>query len=47
MDPRFVPGILFANRRFRLANPKLYDLPVSILAEFGITPAGMRGKRIW
>ena len=47
MDPRYLPGILFANRKFRLKNPKLYDLPVSILAAFGIEAEGMRGQRIW
>lgn len=31
-----VPGILFSNKKIRLQDPKLFDLTVSVLNEFGI-----------
>jgi len=43
-----VPGILVSNRKIRYADPKLYDLTVSILAEFGIEkPSDMIGSPIF
>ncbi len=48
IDARFVPGVLLSNRRSRAADPHLYDLTVTLLAEFGIRPgAGMIGHTIY
>ncbi|MBI3664773.1 MAG: alkaline phosphatase family protein [Acidobacteria bacterium] len=45
---KYVPGVLFANRKARLADPQLYDVTVTILKEFGISPAGgMIGRPIY
>jgi predicted AlkP superfamily phosphohydrolase/phosphomutase len=33
-----VPGVLFSNRKFRVAAPRLEDITVTILREFGIAP---------
>jgi predicted AlkP superfamily phosphohydrolase/phosphomutase len=37
--PKFVPGVLFSNRKTALADPQLYDVTVTILREFGLNPA--------
>ncbi len=43
-----VPGILVTNRKVRNPDPKLYDLTVSILSEFGIEkPEDMIGTPIF
>ena len=43
-----VPGILFGSKKIDLAQPHLYDLAPTILAEFGITkPADMIGSNIF
>ncbi|MDD5557225.1 MAG: alkaline phosphatase family protein [bacterium] len=43
-----VPGVLFANKRIRIEQPRLYDITPAILAEFGIErPAGMTGRSIF
>jgi predicted AlkP superfamily phosphohydrolase/phosphomutase len=47
MDPSHVPGILLANTKFKISNPKLTDLTVSVLAEFGIEVKELSGRRIW
>jgi len=48
IDARFVPGVLISNRKSRLAAPHLYDLTVSLLAEFGVAPdPGMIGRSIY
>ena len=47
MDPRHVPGVLIANTKFRIEDPKLTDLTVSVLKEFGITVEGLTGRPIW
>ena len=45
---RFVPGLLLANRRSRVEDPQLADLPVTLLAEFGAPRAeGMVGRPIY
>ena len=45
---RHVPGALLANRPLRLADPQLADLPVAILAEFGVErPAQMQGRPVF
>ena len=43
-----VPGVLFTTRKLRLADPELKDLPVSLLALFGL-PAGtkMTGRSVY
>jgi predicted AlkP superfamily phosphohydrolase/phosphomutase len=48
IDPRAVPGLLVANRPLRLASPTLADLPVTILAAFGLPPGkGMEGHPVF
>jgi predicted AlkP superfamily phosphohydrolase/phosphomutase len=43
-----VPGTLVGTRRPRLADPRLKDLPVTILKEFGIAPPpAMTGRAIY
>ncbi|MCX6339241.1 MAG: alkaline phosphatase family protein [Candidatus Aureabacteria bacterium] len=43
-----VPGILFASKKIKLAQPHLYDIAPAILAEFGISkPADMVGTSIF
>ncbi len=47
-DAGHVPGTLLANRPFRLADPRLADLTVTILNEFGISrPAGFSGRPVF
>ena len=46
--PRYVPGVLLANRRVLLRDPQLADLTVSILHEFGLPqPSEMPGHRVF
>jgi predicted AlkP superfamily phosphohydrolase/phosphomutase len=47
MDPSVVPGILLVNGRIRIDDPWLGDLAASILADFGIEPEEMQGRKIW
>jgi predicted AlkP superfamily phosphohydrolase/phosphomutase len=48
MDSRTVPGVLLANRPLKSTEADLQDLPVSILAHFGITaPEQMSGKKVF
>lgn len=48
IDSRFVPGVLISNRKSRAADPHLYDLTVSLMQQFGISPsAGMIGHSIY
>jgi predicted AlkP superfamily phosphohydrolase/phosphomutase len=43
-----VPGILIANRKVTLTGPRLKDLTVTILHEFGVpVPAEMKGRAIY
>ena len=43
-----VPGVLFTTRKIHLTDPSLKDLPVSILALFGLPPgAGMTGRSVY
>ncbi len=43
-----VPGVLITNRATTVADPRLEDLPVSILAYFGVSrPAAMKGRSIF
>jgi len=43
-----VPGVLFSTRKIRLNDPALKDLPVSLLALFGLPPAtGMTGRSVY
>jgi predicted AlkP superfamily phosphohydrolase/phosphomutase len=47
-DASQVPGVLLANRRVRIADPRLADLTVTILSEFGIArPAEMSGRPVF
>ena len=48
MDSRTVPGILVSNRKLSVENADLKDLPVTILAEFGIErPEQMKGRSVF
>jgi predicted AlkP superfamily phosphohydrolase/phosphomutase len=47
MDPSHVPGVLLANTKFTLADPKLTDLTVTVLKEFGVTVDDLTGRPIW
>ena len=48
MDSRTVPGVLLSNRALKVKKADLKDLPVSILAEFGIEqPPQMRGRSVF
>jgi predicted AlkP superfamily phosphohydrolase/phosphomutase len=43
-----VPGVLVCNRKVRLADPRLQDLTVTLLAEFDVPPGeGMSGRSIF
>jgi len=45
IDPSFVPGVLFCNRKIDSENPRLLDIGPTILDMFGIeVPAYMDGK---
>ncbi len=48
MAAELVPGVLFSNRELRATDPKLYDLTVTLLKEYGIDkPDDMVGKPLW
>jgi predicted AlkP superfamily phosphohydrolase/phosphomutase len=48
IDPEFVPGVLLSNRPSAMKNPRLPDLTVTILNEFGIDSAGhLEGASIY
>jgi hypothetical protein len=48
IDPREVPAVLFATRGIRIGDPKLKDLPVSLLALFGVArPPQMTGRSVF
>ena len=36
--PKYVPGVLFSNRKSSISDPKLVDLTVTFLKEFGVEP---------
>jgi predicted AlkP superfamily phosphohydrolase/phosphomutase len=43
-----VPGVLFTTRKLRVSDPGLKDLPVSLLALFGVKPApAMTGRSVY
>ena len=46
--PKFVPGVFLSNRKSAVSDPKLPDLTVTILAEFGVPAAeGMIGRPLF
>lgn len=48
IDPREVPAVLFTTRTMRAKAPRLKDLPVSLLALYGLArPAQMTGQTIF
>ncbi len=48
MDARAVPGVLLSNRKLTAVDPQLQDLPVSILAAFGVdAPSQMKGRSVF
>lgn len=48
MDPSVVPGILFSNKPIAKGSPSLLDIPVTVLAEFGIErPEQMLGNSVF
>jgi predicted AlkP superfamily phosphohydrolase/phosphomutase len=47
IDPSLVPGVLFMNRTFEAARPRLVDLAPTILTALGLPPgAGMEGASL-
>jgi predicted AlkP superfamily phosphohydrolase/phosphomutase len=38
ISDRFVPGLLISNKKTRLSDPALADLPYTFLKEYGVTP---------
>ncbi|HXV13296.1 MAG TPA: alkaline phosphatase family protein [Candidatus Krumholzibacteria bacterium] len=47
IDHRWVPGILLMNRRAAIDDPSLLDMPVTILAQFGVpAPPAMTGRNV-
>jgi predicted AlkP superfamily phosphohydrolase/phosphomutase len=47
VDPALVPGVLFMNRSFRDAAPRLVDCTPTILAALGVAPeAGLEGESL-
>jgi predicted AlkP superfamily phosphohydrolase/phosphomutase len=48
VDPDVVPGVFFCNRKIACERPRLIDIPYSVLALFGQTPARhMQGDMIF
>lgn len=48
IDPIHVPGIVFSNKKIVAEKPALYDIPVTVLSEFGVKPEDeMIGKNIF
>ena len=46
--PQFVPGVLLSNRKITADKPKLTDVPVTILSEFGLEPGeNMLGRKLF
>ena len=46
--PKFVPGVFLSNRKSAVSEPKLQDLTVTVLNEFGVQPAeGMIGRPLF
>ena len=46
--PKFVPGVFLSNRKSAVSDPKLQDLTVTVLNEFGVQPAeGMIGRPLF
>ena len=37
--PKYVPGVLFSNRTSSIEDPKLVDLTVTLLSQFGVEPS--------
>jgi predicted AlkP superfamily phosphohydrolase/phosphomutase len=47
VDPRYVPGILFSNRRITATTPRITDMAPTILSLFGVSaPAYMQGRSL-
>lgn len=48
VDPAVVPGVLFASKPVRGAQPELKDLAVSLLAAYGVAqPSAMKGRAVF
>jgi predicted AlkP superfamily phosphohydrolase/phosphomutase len=48
IDPRLVPGVLFASRKIDRADPSLVDIAPTVLRLFGLDPPGhMDGKPLY
>ena len=48
VDPSIVPGVFFCNQEITAENPRLIDIPASVLRLFGQEPPGyMQGKMIF
>jgi len=43
-----VPGVLLSSRKIRASQPQMYDVPATILSEFGVPQAkGMLGETVF
>jgi predicted AlkP superfamily phosphohydrolase/phosphomutase len=43
-----VPGVLLSNRKFRTGNPQMYDVPSTVLSEYGVAQEnGMLGHTVF
>jgi hypothetical protein len=48
MAAHLVPGVILANRKITKSDPQLYDVPTTILGEFGVANGpGMLGKSVF
>ena len=47
IDPRLVPGVLFANRRFRAEDPAIVDIAPTVLKLFGLEPPAHLDGKAW
>jgi predicted AlkP superfamily phosphohydrolase/phosphomutase len=47
IDPEFVPGVIFINKKMKLDNPKIIDIAPTILEFFSLPSNNMEGKNLF
>ena len=48
MAAHLVPGVILTNRKMNKSDPQLYDIPSTVLSEFGVANGpGMLGKSVF